>query len=140
MPNSCSRRAILETLVGSLWLTSNGRAGEIPTSLTSIESAHLNPQPFGDLRVFLEGETEQLRSLTVGSLELRAGQSPHPPHAHAEEEIILITAGHGEISLEGKITKVGPGTIMYAGSNRMHGIVNTSNALLTFYFFKWIGK
>ena len=53
---------------------------------------------------------------------------------------MLITEGQGEISLEGRVTKVAPGSIMYAASNRLHGIVNTSDALLTFYYFKWLGK
>ncbi len=140
MQKPCNRRTILQTLVGGVLLSPASPAVEIPTALTPKDRARPNPQPFGDLRVFLEGETEQLKSLVVGSLELKPGQSPHPPHTHPEEEIMLITEGHGEISLEGKVTKVGPGTIMYAGSNRMHGVVNTSSSPLTFYYFKWLGK
>lgn len=115
-------------------------AGELPTTLTAPEKAKLSREPFGDLRVLLEGNTEQLKSLTLGNLELKPGQAPHPSHRHPEEEIMLITAGTGEISLEGKVTKVGPGTVMYAAANHEHGIVNTSSAPLTFYYFKWLAK
>jgi quercetin dioxygenase-like cupin family protein len=135
-----NRRTILQTLAGGLLLSSAASAAEIPDAVLSKDDGHLNAQPFGDLRVFLEGQTVGLKSLTVGSLELKPGQSPHPPHQHAEEEIMLITDGRGEITLAGRVTKVGPGSIMYAGSNRIHGIVNTSDAPLTFYYFKWIGK
>jgi quercetin dioxygenase-like cupin family protein len=139
MMNSFNRRTILQTLAGGILLARAGKAATIPTALISPEGGRLTPEPFGDLRVFLEGNTEQLKSLVVGSLELKPGQSPHPPHTHPEEEIMLITEGQGEISLEGKVSKVGPGTLMYAGANREHGIVNTSAAPLTFYYFKWIG-
>jgi quercetin dioxygenase-like cupin family protein len=141
---------MLQTLAGgllagsrasSLSTSSSSSAGaEIPTALTFRENARLDRQPFGDLRVYLEGQTGQLKGLTVGSLELKPGQSPHPPHTHPEEEIMLITEGRGEISLEGRVTPVGPGAIMYAGSNRVHGVVNTGPSRLTFYYFKWIGK
>ena len=135
-----NRRTILQTLAGGLLLSPALSAAEIPDAVLSKDDGRLNAQPFGDLRVFLEGQTVGLKSLTVGSLELKAGQSPHPPHQHPEEEIMLITEGHGEITLDGKVTKVGPGSVMYAGSNHVHGIVNTSEAPLTFYYFKWIGR
>lgn len=76
----------------------------------------------------------------MGSLELKSGQSPHPPHTHPEEELMIVTEGHGEISLEGKVTRVTPGSVMYAASNRLHGIVNTSSATLTFFWVKWLAK
>jgi quercetin dioxygenase-like cupin family protein len=131
---------MLQTLGGGLLLGAacKAPAAELPTALTFLSSAQLNTQPFGDLRIFLNGNTAQLKSLVVGSLELKAGQSPHPPHRHPEEELMVITEGQGEIFLEGKVSKVGPGTVMYAGANREHGIVNTSGAPLTFYFFKWL--
>ena len=137
--DSFNRRTLLQTFAGGILLARVGKSAEIPTALISPQSGKLNSESFGDLRVFLEGNTEQLKSLVVGSLELEPGQSPHPPHTHPEEEIMLITEGHGEISLEGKVSRVGPGTLMYAGANREHGIVNTSDAPLTFYYFKWIG-
>ena len=139
MIDSFNRRALLQTLAGGILLARAGKSAEIPTALISPQSGKLNSESFGDLRVFMEGNTEQLKNLVVGSLELKPGQSPHPPHTHPEEEIMLITEGHGEISLEGKVSEIGAGTLMYAGANRQHGIVNTSDAPLTFYYFKWIG-
>jgi len=50
---------------------------------------------------------------------------------------MVVTEGTGEISVEGKITKVGPGTMMYCGANKLHGILNTGKTPLLFYFHKW---
>jgi mannose-6-phosphate isomerase-like protein (cupin superfamily) len=75
--------------------------------------------------------------MTAGSLLLKAGMSPHPPHQHPEEEFMVVTEGTGEISMDGKVTKVGPGSMMYAGTQRVHGIVNTGKTPLLFYFYKW---
>jgi quercetin dioxygenase-like cupin family protein len=143
MLDSLTRRTILQTLVAGLALPAAGGAADaaqVPTSVVASSGGKLDAQPFGDLRVFLEGPTEQLKGLTVGNLALKPGQTPHPPHRHPEEEILIITAGNGEIFLEGKTTKVASGDMMYAESNRLHGITASTDAPMTFYYFKWLGK
>jgi mannose-6-phosphate isomerase-like protein (cupin superfamily) len=109
----------------------------IPNLTLSEAQAKLTREPFGDLRIYFEGATEQIKSMTAGSLRLKAGMSPHPPHTHPEEEFMVITEGTGEITLEGKVTKAGPGAMMYCAANKSHGIVNTGKTPLLFYFYKW---
>ena len=75
--------------------------------------------------------------MTAGSLRLKAGMTPHPPHTHPEEEFMVITEGTGEITIDGKLMKVGPGSMMYCAANKSHGIVNTGKTPLLFYFYKW---
>ncbi len=143
MHSSHSRRTILQTLVAALALPAASRsagAAEVSTAVVAASDGKLDRQPFGDLRVFMEGATEQLKGLTVGNLALKPGATPHPPHRHSEEEILLITEGNGEIFLEGKTTKVAAGDLMYAGSNRLHGITASADAPMTFYYVKWLGK
>ncbi len=112
-------------------------APKLPDAVTAEAQAKLTHEPFGDLRIYSDGPTDQLKSMTAGSLRLKAGQSPHPPHQHPEEEFMVITEGTGEISIAGKVTKVGPGAMMYCGANKLHGIVNTGKTPLMFYFYKW---
>jgi mannose-6-phosphate isomerase-like protein (cupin superfamily) len=50
---------------------------------------------------------------------------------------MLITEGTGEMSVDGKLTKVGPGVMMYCAADKLHGIVNTGKSPLLFYFWKW---
>jgi len=100
-------------------------------------NAKVTHEVFGDLRIYHEGRTDQLGALTFGSLLLKPGMSPHPPHQHPEEEIMILTEGSGEISVEGKVTKVAAGSSMYCGAGKLHGIVNTGKSPLLFYFFKW---
>jgi len=50
---------------------------------------------------------------------------------------MVVTAGSGEISVEGATTKVGPGSMMYCAGGKVHGIVNTGKTPLLFYFYKW---
>lgn len=109
----------------------------LPNATLDPKHAKLQREPFGDLRIYFEGPTDQLKSMTAGSLLLKAGMTPHPPHQHPEEEFMVITEGTGEVSMEGKITKVGPGSMMYSAAGKLHGIVNTGKTPLLFYFYKW---
>jgi len=110
---------------------------KIPNATTDKAQAKLTRETFGDVRIYMDGSTDQLGAMTFGSLQLKPGMSPHPPHQHPEEEIMILTEGAGEISVEGKITKVTAGSSMYCAANKLHGIVNTGKTPLLFYFFKW---
>ncbi len=81
-----------------------------------------------------------MKSFESGNVYLKKGEAPHPPHRHIDEEIMLVTQGSGEIVVDGQVTKVNPGSMMYTGSNVEHGIVNTGDEELVFYYFKWIKK
>lgn len=112
-------------------------AAKLPDGTLNEANAKITKEPFGDLRIYYDGPTDQLKQMTAGSLRLKAGQTPHPPHTHPEEEFMVITEGTGEITVDGKVTKVGPGTMMYCAANKSHGIVNTGKTPLLFYFYKW---
>src|SRR5579862_6919810 len=81
-----------------------------------------NGQP---LKIYYHGPTDLLKAMTAGNLLLDPGMSPHPPHKHPEEEFMLITQGTGELLVDGQTCQVGPGSMMYCGGNKMHGITNT---------------
>ena len=110
---------------------------KLPSSTLDAASARVTNEPFGDLAIYFSGPTEQVGSMTAGSLRLKSGMSPHPPHTHPEEEFMVITEGTGEITVADKITKVAPGSMMYCAAGTLHGIVNTGKTPLLFYFYKW---
>ena len=133
MPN----RRDLFKLAAFQALAGAAMAAKIPNTTMEAGRAKVTNEPFGDLRVYFNGSTDQLKAMTFGSLQLKPGMSPHPPHEHPEEEIMIVTEGTGEISIEGKVTKVTPGTSMYCAGGKLHGIVNTGKTPLLFYYFKW---
>ena len=109
----------------------------LPNATMDAAQAKVTHEEFGDLRVYFDGPTEQVKSMTAGSLRLKPGMSPHPPHQHPEEEFMVITEGAGEITVDGKLSKVGPGSMMYCAAGKLHGITNTGKSPLLFYFYKW---
>jgi mannose-6-phosphate isomerase-like protein (cupin superfamily) len=130
-----------ETILGFMGLaaaTSGRGAGtELPESLWTLDKAKTEKHPFGELTVFCDGKTDQLKNLVTGTLLLYPGQEPHPPHQHPEEEIMVVTEGHGSIVVGGKTYDVGPGAVMYSEGNHVHGVKNTSSKPFRFYYMKW---
>ena len=109
---------------------------KLPNGTRGVDQVKADKLPFGDQRNYYSGPTDQLHAMTAGSLLLKPGMSPHAPHQHPEEEFMVITEGTGEISVEGKVTQVGPGSMMYCAAGYLHRIVNTGAKPLLFYFYK----
>lgn len=130
------RRDILKTMALLAPLAS-AQGAKLPAATIGAGQAKLTREPFGEHRVYFDGATDQLKAMTAGSVRLNPGAAPHPPHQHDEEEFLLVTEGAGEISIEGKVTKVQPGAMMYCGAKRLHGIVNTGKVPMTFFYYKW---
>ncbi|MFO0890248.1 MAG: cupin domain-containing protein [Isosphaeraceae bacterium] len=96
--------------------------------------------PVGQIGLYFQGVTPGCSSFVTGRFIIDPGKSPHVPHTHEDEEILIVESGHGEIVCDGKTTKVGPGSVMYSTPNVAHGINNTGSEPLTFYFVKWVPR
>ena len=109
-----------------------------PENVFNLKDGTTTHEDFGDLTVFLDGHTDQLKSMVAGTLLLKPGREPHPPHQHPEEEFMLVTEGNGEILVGGQTHQVGPGALMYSEGNKLHGVKNTGTVPFRFYYFKWL--
>jgi mannose-6-phosphate isomerase-like protein (cupin superfamily) len=87
--------------------------------------------------VYFLGDTAASSKFVTGRYVIEPGKTPHAPHTHAEEEVMIVESGRGEIFCDGKTTKVGPGSAMFTAPNASHGIVNTGDTPLVFYYVKW---
>jgi mannose-6-phosphate isomerase-like protein (cupin superfamily) len=94
-------------------------------------------QPVGTNGVYFSGDTPASTKFVTGRFVLAPGKTPHAPHTHPEEEVMIIESGHGEIFCDGKTTKIGPGSVMYTTPNAPHGVTNTGEESLVFYYVKW---
>jgi quercetin dioxygenase-like cupin family protein len=56
--------------------------------------------------------------------ELGPGQAPHAPHRHVHEEIVMLQTGLLDVTIEGMVTRVTAGSVVYANSNDLHGWKN----------------
>jgi quercetin dioxygenase-like cupin family protein len=141
---------LLAALTAAAWAqrestAASGKAPLLESKTVTQAELQLPQKPFefdgrvrGLMAQYFNGATAGTRSCVVGQFEVRAGDEPHPIHAHPDEELMIVTAGEGEITCDGKVTRVTAGAVMYAAPNVSHGIRNTGKTPLTFYFIKWI--
>lgn len=86
-----------------------------------------------------DGLTHSGFHIDMHETELGAGKAPHPPHHHEHEEMIMVREGQIEVTISGKITKLGPGSVAYVASNEEHGWRNTGTAPAS-YFVLALGR
>ena len=75
-------------------------------------------------RAILNGVTHSGDHLEVHETTLAPGGSPHPPHRHEHEELLLMVSGTLAVTIEGKTAVIGPGGAAFFHSNELHGARN----------------
>src|ERR1017187_56663 len=84
----------------------------------------VNPTAVGSVRSVASSPTAPLENLEIHVTTLNPGKMPHPPHRHPNEELIIIDQGTVETLSNGEWKRVGPGSIIFNGSNEVHGLRN----------------
>jgi mannose-6-phosphate isomerase-like protein (cupin superfamily) len=75
-------------------------------------------------RAVFDGKNHAGIPLELHITELGPGQAPHAPHRHVHEEIVMLQTGLLDVTIEGTVTHVTAGSVVYANSNDLHGWKN----------------
>jgi uncharacterized cupin superfamily protein len=78
-------------------------------------------------RAVLRGDTHSGYPVELHLTELDPGKMPHAPHQHIHEEIFMLREGTVDLTISGKTTRLGPGSVAYVASNDLHGLVNSGS-------------
>jgi quercetin dioxygenase-like cupin family protein len=99
----------------------------------------LSPQPnkTGAVRRVVQAPTATLDELEIHITTLNPGESPHAPHKHPDEELVIIKEGTVESLVNGQVKRVGPGSIIFQASNQLHSIKNVGDVPATYHVIKW---
>jgi quercetin dioxygenase-like cupin family protein len=91
----------------------------------------------GSVRQVCRNATATLDELECHITTLNAGESPHPPHKHADEEVLILKEGTLEVTLGDRTEVVGPGSVIFQASNQMHSVKNIGTTPAIYHVIKW---
>jgi quercetin dioxygenase-like cupin family protein len=89
--------------------------------------------PNGQSRPVMQGVLPTGEEVEMHETSLLPGHMPHPPHKHSHSEIMCIREGTLEFQNDGKPERVGPGGVIFAASNVMHGLKNVGDTTAQYF-------
>jgi quercetin dioxygenase-like cupin family protein len=113
------------------------RAPVMSSSIFDWNSMKVEPTKIGSVRHVVQQATPTLDELEIHITTLNAGETPHPPHQHPDEELVIIKEGTVESLVNGQMKRVGPGSIIFQAANQMHSIRNVGDGPATYHVIKW---
>jgi len=124
------------------------RRGALPTISTwvrelSLPLAQERGEGFTPHPIF-RGGTPNTKWLSAHASILESGRSPHPPHTHADEEILIVLDGSGELVLgqpgEERVVEARPGVVAYYPGGFPHTIRSVGAGAVQYLMVKWMGS
>lgn len=79
----------------------------------------------GSFQAVVRGTLPTGEGVELHNSVLLPGHEPHPPHRHEHAEFLFMTAGQVDWLIDGVRQPAGPGDVVYAASNVLHGLRNT---------------
>jgi quercetin dioxygenase-like cupin family protein len=100
-------------------------------------TADTKPNEWGRVRQVMRAPTPTLDELEIHISTLNPGKSPHAPHQHQHEELLILKEGTLEAFQSGATRRVGPGGIIFQASNELHNVTNVGTTPATYYVIGW---
>lgn len=127
--------------------TSPIAARELTTEIRPLGLPLLGPDKRGwRSQPLFKGLTKVHHLLGCHASELVPGKMPHLPHAHIEEEILIVLEGEAEILIgdnpeveRAQPHRLSSGMFVYYPAFQHHTLRNASAAPVTYLMFKWRG-
>ena len=96
------------------------------------------PTKQGERRGVFDAPTPTLSNFECHITTLNPGESPHAPHRHADEEVMIIKEGTLAAIKGDKTNIVEAGGIIFEASNELHGMRNIGTNRATYFVFKYV--
>ena len=139
-----TRRDVLIATVAALTavtvMTLAQSAGKPVMHSSIFNWADLKPVPTktGERRAVFDTPTPTLANFECHITTLNPGEVPHPPHRHADEELLIVKEGTLAALQGDKTNIVEAGGIIFQASNELHGLRNIGTNRATYYVFRFV--
>jgi XRE family transcriptional regulator, regulator of sulfur utilization len=102
----------------------NGRCAPLTSTVFPADSGRVRASDGALFRSLIDTVTTNLARLEMHVTTLAPGKSPHPPHRHAHEEIMIVRTGTLDVLQNDVTRRAGAGAVIFEASNELHGLRN----------------
>lgn len=95
------------------------------------------PTEAGQVRRVFRSQTGTLDELECHITTLEPGQKSHPPHTHANEEVLIIRDGNVEFFFKGEWHPATVGDVIFLTGTDPHGVRNAGTTPATYHVVAW---
>jgi XRE family transcriptional regulator, regulator of sulfur utilization len=125
------------TLVVTLGATALAGSGLMGSRAVDWNAVQVSQDGTKSVRQFFKAPTATLAELEVHVTTLPAGELSHAPHKHPNEELVIVKEGTVEVLVDGRLQRVGPGSVIFNASNQLHSLRNVGNSAATYHVINW---
>ena len=112
-------------------------AAKLGSAVYKLEELSIRKTSVGERRDVVDLPTKTLEKFECHVTTLLPGAMSHPPHRHAQEELVILKEGTLEVSINGKIEKVDAGSFFFFSSNDLHNVKNVGAAPAIYSVFNF---
>ena len=128
------------TAVAVMAFAQNAGKPVLHSSVFNWATLSVTPTKSGERRSVFDAPTPTLANLECHITTLNPGEAPHPPHQHADEELMIVRDGT-LAALQGDHTNiVEAGGIIFEASNELHGLRNVGTNPATYFVIKFVPR
>jgi quercetin dioxygenase-like cupin family protein len=107
------------------------------SALFTWESVPEQPTEQGGRRGVFAAPTATLDELEYHTTMLKPGGSPHPPHTHKNEELIIVKEGAVEAYVNGEWKPAPTGSLIFFASMVPHTVRNSGTVPARYHVVNW---
>jgi mannose-6-phosphate isomerase-like protein (cupin superfamily) len=122
-----SRRELCLMLPAVLAFKGQSSRAVLPSKAYPFDALPARASGGNQFRPVLDGTTHDGFHIELHETDLAPGGMPHPPHHHVHEEIFLMREGTLLVTINGRDSTIGPGSVAYVASGEEHGVRNTGS-------------
>lgn len=102
------------------------------THFADVPAREFGPEaPGAAIRQLISDKEDQAPVYNMRMIEIQPG-GHSPDHSHPYEHENFVVEGEGEVMIEGKVEKIGPGTVILVPPGARHQYRNSGTTLLRF--------
>lgn len=105
--------------------------------LLNVDSLQWIPTAKGGGMKYFNRPTAMCSNMEMHVTGLKHKGPSHAPHTHIDTEIILVTEGEMQLTIDGKDFNGTAGDLFIVESNKPHGVSNAAEKPCKYFAFKW---